>query len=52
MKTVRDIVNRAEWLNNKVLMNVDGKDIEIKEILVDCLDGTVYLYDRDLDEIE
>lgn len=49
MKTLKDIIITGTNLNSKVMLNVDGKDIEIKEILVDCIDGTMYLYDKEFD---
>lgn len=50
MKTLRDIINVGDELKAKVMMNVNGVDIEIKEILVDCIDGNIYLYDRKLED--
>ena len=51
MKTLKDIIMSGTNLNTKVMLNVNGKDIEIKEILVDCVDETIYLYDRELDDV-
>lgn len=50
MKTIKDIIMAGTNLNAKVMLNVNGKDVEIKEILVDCIDETLYLYDRELDD--
>ena len=52
MKSLKDIINSSQTLNAKVMMNVNDKDVEIKEILVDCLSGIIYLYDRELEDVE
>lgn len=49
MKTLKDIIMVGSDLNAKVVLNVNSKDIEIEDIIFDCVDGTMYLYDKEFD---
>lgn len=48
MVTLKDIIKVASDLNAEVKINVNGKDIEVREIIIDCVDGKIYLYNRSL----
>lgn len=48
MVTLKDIIKVASDLNAEVKINVDGQDIEVQEIIIDCVDGKIYLYDCSL----